>query len=77
MTKIYPSHKRARYIDVWHHFIKEKVKTEEFLPVYISSKVNIADLLTKSLSKNIMRNFTMDLGLYKPKEAWKREKSVK
>ena len=48
---------------MWHHFVKEK-----FLPVYISGKVNIADLLTKPLPRDTMRNFTIDLGLDKPKE---------
>jgi len=76
MTKIYPSHERAKHIDMQHHFIKEKIKIEEFLLVYISSKINVADLPTKSLSKNIMRNFTMDLGLYKSKEAWGQEKPI-
>jgi len=63
ITKIYQNHKRAKYIDVCYHFVKEKVEKEEFTPVYISSENNIANLLTKSLPKETTRNFVIDLGL--------------
>ena len=66
MTKTYQRHKRAKHIDVCHHFIKEKVKKREFTPVYIPSKDNIADLLTKLLPKETTRDFVMDLGLCGP-----------
>jgi len=41
----------------------------EFLLIYISSENNIADLLTKSLLINIIRNLIANLGLYKLGEA--------
>ena len=31
MTKTYQGHKRAKHIDVCHHFVKEKVEKEEFM----------------------------------------------
>jgi len=62
MTKTYQNHKRAKHIDVCHHFIK-KVEKGEFTPVYIPSKDNVADLLTKPLPKETTRNFVIDLGL--------------
>jgi len=69
MTKTYWGHKRTKHIDVQHHFVKGKVKTREFLPVYIPSEDNIANLLTKPLPRDMTRNFTMDLGLYEPGKA--------
>ena len=53
-----------------HHFIKEKVEKSNFVLVYISSKDNISNLLTKPLLKDTTRKFTMDLGLY----SYKKEK---
>jgi len=51
MTKTYRGHKRAKHIDVRHHFMKEKIEKGEFTPVYIPSEDNVADLLTKTTSK--------------------------
>jgi len=47
-----------------HHFVKEKVKIRELLPIYIPSEENITDLLTKPLPRDMTRNFIMLLGLY-------------
>lgn len=44
-----------KYIDVYYYFVKEKVKTEKFKPVYIPSNNNIADLFTKTLLVTILR----------------------
>ena len=66
MTKTYRGHKRAKHIDVRHHFVKEKVEKGEFTPVYIPSEDNIVDLLTKPLPKETMRNFVINLGLCGP-----------
>jgi len=43
---------------------------KEFLPVYIPSKDNVANLFTKLLPRDTTRNFTVDLGLYKLEEVW-------
>jgi len=47
-----------------YHFVKEKMEREKFILVYIPSKDNMTDLLIKPLSKEITRNFTIDLRLY-------------
>ena len=47
-----------------YHFVKEKMEREKFILVYIQSKDNMTDLLIKPLSKEITRNFTIDLRLY-------------
>jgi len=61
---------------VQHYFVKEKIEIGEFLPVYIPKKINIADLLMKQFPRDIMRNFIMDLKLYKLKEIGEQEKPV-
>jgi len=61
MTKTYHRYKRAKYVDAQHHFVKEKVKTGKSM--YISSEDNIADLLTKPLPSDIIRESIRDLGL--------------
>jgi len=47
---------------------------EEFLPVCIPNKDNVANLFIKPLQRDITRNFTVDLGLYELKEAWEQRK---
>jgi len=68
MTKTYWNHKKAKHIDVYYHFVKKKVEKGEFIPVYIPSKDNVTDLLTKPLLKETTRNFVIDLGLCSPKD---------
>jgi len=55
IIKTYWKYKRMKYIDVYYYFVKEKVKTEKFKPVYIPSNNNIADLFTKTLLVTILR----------------------
>lgn len=63
MTKTYQRHKRTKYIDVHHYFIKEKAETGEFKPVYIPSKDNVANLLMKALLHDATQFFTSNLSL--------------
>ena len=46
---------------------------EEFLPIYIPSKDNVANLFTKPLPRDTIRNFTVDLGLYELKGVWEQK----
>lgn len=64
MTKIYQGYKRAKHINIWHHFVKEKIEMEKFKLVYIPSKDNVADLLTKVLLRDAIYNITLDLRLW-------------
>jgi len=47
----------TKHINVRHHFIKEHVKLGNIRFQYIPTTENIADLLTKPLSKDILRKF--------------------
>ena len=42
---------RSKHIDIKFHFVREKIKSKEFYIQYCSTEFNIADLLTKPLSK--------------------------
>lgn len=64
MMKTYWGYKRAKYINVYYHFIKEKVEKDDFILVYILNEDNISNLLTKLLSRDATRKFAIDLGLY-------------
>jgi len=43
------NHRKIKYINVQHHFIKDQVKWGNITFQYISSSNNIADLFTKPL----------------------------
>jgi len=57
------NHHRTKHIDVQHHFIKDQVKCGNITFQYISSSENIADLFTKSLSREKIHQFTTELQL--------------
>jgi len=40
MIKTYWEHKKIKHINVYHHFIKEKIETREFKLVYTLSNEN-------------------------------------
>ena len=45
------AHKRSKHIDIRYHYIREKFESNEIALEYVSTNLNIADLLTKSLGK--------------------------
>ncbi|KAK8928605.1 hypothetical protein KSP39_PZI017256 [Platanthera zijinensis] len=53
-------HARTKYIEIEHHFIREKLLEESFVAGHVRSEDNIADIFTKLLSK---RPFTRLRGL--------------
>lgn len=46
------SKKRSKHIDIRYHFIREKCKNNEIKLMYVESENNVADIMTKSLSKD-------------------------
>jgi hypothetical protein len=51
------AHYRTRHIDIRHHFIRQKVADKSVALEYISTKLMIADALTKPLSTDTFRRF--------------------
>jgi hypothetical protein len=50
---------RTKHIDIHYHFIREKVASGEIELVYMESKNQLADYLTKGLSTKRVRNLMM------------------
>jgi len=46
------NHCRIKHIDMWHHFIKNHVKSGDVVFQYIPTSDNITDLFTKPLSQD-------------------------
>lgn len=55
-------HERKKHIEVDCHFIREKHKFGIIKPHYVSSKAQLADILTKSLPVDQHHNFLTKLG---------------
>ena len=49
--------KRSKAIDMRFHRIRDRVRQNQFYLVYIPSKENIADYMTKNLPKNLHDRF--------------------
>jgi hypothetical protein len=44
-------HKRSKHIDIRHHFIREKTECRDIKLEYINTECQLADLLTKALTR--------------------------
>ncbi|GJS74356.1 uncharacterized mitochondrial protein-like protein [Tanacetum coccineum] len=49
-------HARTKHIEINYHFVKDKIKSNQVLPVFIPSKLQAADVLTKGLPKALLYN---------------------
>jgi hypothetical protein len=57
------NHSRTKHIDIQHHFIKEKLETEEICLSYCPTEHMIADLLTKTLANDRHHSLSRAIGL--------------
>lgn len=56
-------HSRSKHINIWHHFICEKIGSSEISTPYIHTDKNLANLLTKALTKPKHNKFMNSLGM--------------
>lgn len=56
-------HDRTKHVEIDRHFIKEKIEGKELCVVYIPSKQQQADILTKGLSKESFNELVCKLGM--------------
>jgi hypothetical protein len=63
LTKESRHHQRTKHIDVAHHFVRERVEDHSLDVRYISTKEQLADGLTKPLSRMIFESMVNRLGL--------------
>src|SRR5579871_5729126 len=56
-------HARTKHIDIQHYFIREKVEEKKIELVYCSTDEMVADMLTKSVSRDKLQRFSKQMGL--------------
>jgi hypothetical protein len=56
-------HERTKHIEVDYHFIREKLQAKEIETLYVRSKEQLADILTKSLEPAPFGDNVVKLGL--------------
>src|SRR5258708_36659895 len=54
----------TKHVDIWHHFLREKVKDGEISLEYLPTNEQPADLLTKGLGHKKHETFTKMIGLH-------------
>jgi len=54
---------KMKHIDISYHFIKEQYEEETIKPSYIPDKLNLADALTKAVTKDKFTWFLSEIGL--------------
>ncbi|MCO5593044.1 hypothetical protein L7F22_047049 [Adiantum nelumboides] len=56
-------HAHTKHIEVHYHYVRERLSTREISLAYVPTKVNLADLFTKALSREKLEAFRKALGL--------------
>jgi hypothetical protein len=57
-------HERTKHIEVYYHFIREKVQSKEIETPFVKSEDQLADIFTKGLSVNTFNNISNKFELY-------------
>ena len=63
------THQRTKHIDIKHHLIREKIESEEVRVIYVETSRQEADILTKSLPRNLHKANTQAMGLIELRSA--------
>jgi hypothetical protein len=63
MAKNPVHHQRTKHIDVRYHFVRERVGRKDIAIEYVDTKSNMADLLTKNVSREILLRLRSSLGV--------------
>lgn len=56
-------HARSKHIDIQHHFVREKIISNEITIIHCASEDNLADILTKALPMPKHQDLTTRLGM--------------
>ena len=59
-------HNRVKHIDIKHHFLQERVQSQEIILSYINTHDNIANIFTKALNTRKFTHFHEFLGIKPP-----------
>ena len=63
-VKIFISHTRSKYIDIQHHFVKNKIQNDTIELRYVINNNQIVNDLIKFLLKNKFLKFRHDIDFY-------------
>ena len=63
MSKNPKFHARTKHIDIKHHFIRDKVESDELLLKYCPSSDMIANMLTKALPRTLFQKFRLMMNI--------------
>ncbi|MFS7965082.1 putative RNA-directed DNA polymerase [Helianthus anomalus] len=66
LTQNPASHKRAKHIDIDYHFLRELVTSGKLVTKFVPTKLQVADIFTKSLPKPQLINFRQMLRIGPP-----------
>jgi len=56
-------HKRSKHIDIRYHFVREKYSSGDIEIEYVCSQNQLADILTKALSRDLFQILRSRIGL--------------
>ncbi|MCO5607217.1 hypothetical protein L7F22_061410 [Adiantum nelumboides] len=56
-------HARTKHIEVYYHYVRERLSAGEISLAYVPTQDNLADLFTKALSREKLEAFRKALGL--------------
>ena len=56
-------HQRTKHIDVRYHFVRERVQTKEIELQHVSTKENLADIMTKGVTAAVLNHLRPKLGI--------------
>nr|GEW14795.1 homogeneously-staining region [Tanacetum cinerariifolium] len=59
-------HARTKHIEIDCHFVRDKIKQGQISPCFVPSKFQVADILTKCLSRVLHYNCLSNLGICDP-----------
>ncbi|KIK15363.1 hypothetical protein PISMIDRAFT_115243 [Pisolithus microcarpus 441] len=57
-------HDHMKHISIHHHFIQEKIELGDVSVTYLSTNEQVADILTKGLSREKHTHFSMGMGIF-------------
>ena len=60
------AHKRAKHIDLDYHFVRELVASGKLVTMFVPTKLQVADIFTKSLPRPQFEQFRRMLRLGSP-----------
>lgn len=60
------AHKRAKHIDLDYHFVRELVASGKLITMFVPTKLQVADIFTKSLPRQQFEKFRCMLRLGPP-----------